>query len=130
MDTYKVVFDWAGIGAIYDFKWMYEELLSTLFVETYNQFADSTNEHLDDWNKEADSKGYEENDDSDSEYRRFLKEKYEETLKEEMNKGFLKLATTDPSYEWYIDSDCQFHMRLNGGKDLGYIDVSIHVEPM
>lgn len=135
MTNYRVVFDWAGYGVLFDSKEYFEEAMSGLYVKTYNQFVEAVNPNFDTWNLETEALGYEGSDDPESEYMQYIQRKQNSVLKDELNKGsFMEVKKNEPigaGYEWYVDEYGRFHMSLIGDLlGLGYVDVTIHVEKM
>lgn len=133
METYKVVFDFTGYGALYDSIELIRDGLETVFVQSYNQFVNAVNPNFDIWNAEAEVKGYEGSDDPNSDYIRYIQKKQSDVLSNEVNKGIFEtiksMQPDEAAYEWYIDENCLFHMSLVGDiLGLGYIDVTTHVE--
>lgn len=131
-EQYKVVFDFAGYGALYDSIGLIKEGLESVYVTSYNQFVNAVSPNVDVWNAEAESFGFDFSDDPESEYMRYIWKKQNEILVGEMQKDtFVEIKKWEPqgaSYEFYIDENCQFHMSLVGDVlGLGYVDISIHL---
>lgn len=131
-EQYKVVFDFAGYGALYDSIDLIKDGLESVFVESYNQYCNAVNPNYEIWNAEAKSLGIMGSDDPESDYMRYIWRKRSEILNHEMTKStFVEIKKWEPqgaSYEFYIDENCQFHMSLVGDMlGLGYVDISIHL---
>ncbi len=131
-EQYKVVFDFAGYGALYDSIDLIKEGLESVYVTSYNQFVNAVNPNFDIWNAEAKSFGFDFSDDPESEYMRYIWKKQNEILMNEMKKDtFIEIKKWEPqgaSYEFYVDEYGLFHVLLIGDMlCLGYIDISIHL---
>lgn len=128
--TFRVVFDWTGDGILMyasDVKNKMQEAL----VSMYNAYANETNAHMNEWNKEAESLGLEGSEDWDAPYNKFMRDKFQMALDALIkNESFNLFQMNDNTcmFSAYVGEELELHLKLESKTLSSWIDVSFHLK--
>lgn len=115
METkYVVHFQWTGEGYLFEHKDATDENEQELFVMVYNEYANRTNQKMDQWNQEADDLGYEGSEDPESDYMKFMCGKFQHTLEEmdnDFGKGTILSNVGLVRQNFYVDENAVLHFK-------------------